>query len=110
MRVDGVIFFKLNSLNSCRILVYKSNDPQLKLFMKNHGTSLRLVTPTQVAVSFATWIWYLFTSAAANGAWCQVPHNDIAVMLSHHTLLNYNLYLTYIKQTGVSIRNNYGGS
>jgi hypothetical protein len=72
--------------------------------MKNHRISLMLVTPTQVAVWFATWIWYLFTSAAANGARCQVHHNDIAVMvtvvmLSHHTLLYYNLYLTYIKQT-----------
>jgi hypothetical protein len=47
--------------------------------------------------------------------WCQVYSDNfevmiIVVMLSHHTLLNYNLYVNYIYQTRVLIRNNYGGS
>lgn len=104
----------------CKIWTWKWGSQCLKIpcsfssvFRYLHSVPLKLHfeqtnNPVRLYILYAV-------LAGANEMWFWVQPDDfvvmvIVVMLAHHTLLYYNLYVNYVYQTRVSITYIYSGS
>jgi hypothetical protein len=82
-------------------LVWKGNDLRLG---QSHIIIYAINNHTVSCVDCCLSLIFIYTASAdTNGMWCQVSLDDFTfmaneVMLSHHTLFDYNLYINYAYQ------------